>query len=525
MWRVVIADDESVIREGMKTIIPWSEYGFEIAEEASDGAEALECIKKIKPEVLITDVKMPLMSGIELLKEVRRLKIDTKVVFISGYDDFLYVKEGMRFGAINYLMKPISAEELVSTVKELATIQTNQIYHYIRQKKDAAVLKNNILIQLVTNQFMPNDLEDKLDILQINLGEGLLCAAVIELDNRRSRDKTDEDKGWEIYAALNICEELIEQKSLGTVFLDYSGHIVVIFTDMSEEKFGRVKTVTDGCLHYIGNSIHLQAVASVGTPCESYRMLYASYNKAIETLDYQFIFGKNITLFADEITEYYRERPLQDSLDLGMISSLVRLKKSKPVAKYIEEYFHTIFQKNRVADQYVLKNTALEILITVYNTLSESVINNQELSKFKEQALEKIWESTNIEDLNQYEREFIIQMMDSVFENHGSKYSNLVNNVIHYLEEGYSDKNLSLQLLSERMYVNTAYLGRVFKSETGQYFTDYLNQIRIRKSAELLRESNYRVVQICDMVGFSNYSYFYTLFKKATGMSPRDLRA
>jgi two-component system, response regulator YesN len=526
MWRIVIADDEGVIRDGMKTIIPWDEYGFEIVGEASNGLDTLKCIEKLKPEVIITDVKMPLMSGIDLLKEIRRLGMDIKVLLISGYDDFQYVKEGLRYGAVNYLLKPINNEEMIATVKELATLLTNQIYSNIQQRKNMTILKNNTLIRLVTNQFLPNDLKDKLDILQIDLSDGQTCAAVIELDIPHKSDITvGEDKGWETYAALNICDELIEKEQLGIVFLDYSWHVVVIFTNMGSEKFKIIKSVMDNCLINIRNSINTQAVASVGTLSESYRKLYVSYKKAIDTLDYQFIFGKNITLFSDEISQYYQERSLPVDPDLGIISSLVKSKKSEPVVKYIEEYFHAIFQKNIIADQYVLKNIALEILITIYNILSDYVINDRELSQPKERALQKIGEAVNIEDLIECEKEFTIQMMESAFASRSLKYSNLINSVITYLEKNYSDRNLSLQLLSEHMFVNTAYLGRIFKSETGQYFTDYLSNIRIKKAIDFLRDTNYKVVEICEMVGFSNYSYFYTIFKKATGMSPKDLRS
>lgn len=523
MRRVVIADDESLIRKGIKTIIPWDEYGFEIVGEASNGTEALSITKKERADVLITDVKMPDKSGIEVLKQIHALNMNTKVVLISGYNDFAFVKEGMVYGAVNYILKPVSKEELISTVKEIAAVFDNQIYTNIQQRKNMTVLKNNTLLRLVKNQIATTDLLEKLNILHIDLSEKRMRVAVIELD----LDEDDNSsKSWKSYASLNICEELIEQSLNGIVFFDYGSHIIIIFTKCSDDAADQnIKNILDSCLENIRKCVDVQIVAAVGTLASSYSQLHTSFKKAVACLDFQFIFGKSKTLFSDEITQYYEKKASDVHPDLEYIRNILKAKNVEPVTDYIGQFFSSLQKNEIIVNEYVIKNFALEVLITIYYTLKDYTDNESDLQKIKGSTLMRIEKARDLDDLIQIEKECAQQMVMVAYNKECTKFSKPINDIINFMEKNYMDKELSLQLLSDRMYINTAYLGRMFKHETGQYFTDFLTSIRIKKAIQLLRETNDRIIEISDKVGFSNYSYFYTIFKKTTGISPKEYRS
>ena len=177
MYRVIIVDDEPVIRRGLRETIEWDALGLEVAGEAADGAEALKLIREIRPEILITDIRMPEMDGIELIREVKKLELNIKITILSGYSDYDYLKAAIRLGVDNYLLKPIDNDELISNLKNAVSEIEKEAAISLQIRQGTVLLRSNTLRRLVTGNISPEELKEKAEFLHIPLdAERYLCA-------------------------------------------------------------------------------------------------------------------------------------------------------------------------------------------------------------------------------------------------------------------------------------------------------------------------------------------------------------
>ena len=181
MYRVIIVDDEPIIRKGLRETIEWDSLGLEVAGEAANGFEALRLVRSIRPEVLITDIRMPEMDGLALIREVRKLDFDVKITILSGYSDYDYLKAAIKLGVDNYLLKPIDNDELISNLKNAVSEIEKEAIVDLRNRQGSELLRTNTLRRLVTGNISPEELREKADFLDIPFtAEACLCAVIAE---------------------------------------------------------------------------------------------------------------------------------------------------------------------------------------------------------------------------------------------------------------------------------------------------------------------------------------------------------
>lgn len=407
MYKLLLVDDEKQIRDGLKKIIPWEDYGICICGEASDGREALELIRKEHPQIIITDIQMPGMDGIELMQMAQEENESIQFIVLSGYNDFPLVRKAMRAGAVDYLLKPSSREDIVQIIDEI----TENIEETVPQQKNTesfGMLKRNILNRLLGNHISPTELKDKMEVLELALPEGSCRVGLVEFDWEESRE---EQRFWKSMEICNLCEKIVETEKKGLCFLNALGEVCLI---MCHDDVWTTENKENNMLSHLAESIEkeLQITISVivGDWVKTWRSLSVSYRKAKEISEHSSGFGEK---------------------DFSM-------------------------EKNDMANQI--------------------------------------------------------------------QYRKLVMDMIQCIEKNYSNQDLSLQYLAADYHLNTAYLGRIFKKETGVSFNDFLSNMRIGKAKELLRTTNYKGNELSEKVGFANYNYFYIVFKKITGMNPMEFR-
>ena len=235
MFKALIVDDEPLIREGLKHIIDWEEHGIELVGEASNGEEALEAINKYAPCILLTDIKMPVMDGLQLIRSIREKHISVKVVVISGFDDFQLVKEALRYGVENYILKPVSKDELSSTL--LSTIEKiqSEFNEKIKSRENEDVIRDNILYRLVTNHISLKEVHEKSSLLGFDIENNAYMVSIVKiLDNDKNfPSRGINDSNLVGFAIINICSEIISEYFKCSIFQDLNGDIVIIIHDMT----------------------------------------------------------------------------------------------------------------------------------------------------------------------------------------------------------------------------------------------------------------------------------------------------
>lgn len=543
MYKLLIVDDEAAVREGLKKIIEWQEYGIEICGEAENGEVALQLVKQLHPNIIFTDIKMPVCDGISFIKEMNAMDEEFEIVVLSGFSDYDLVRQAMHDGAVDYILKPSNKDEIKRIIEEIIDHMEYKVLSRIKNSEHLQLLKNNILNRAIHNDISPRELKEKMQYVGIDLTNGPLCVAVIQLienekgkslkiyaEKERQELQVKEDgllvnsKAWKIFALYNVCNEMIEARKKGIVFTEVAGYIVIIFTEISElDGYNKIKGNLEKFIKYINKTLELDISIAVGTIIKGSRNLYKSYEEANKALEYQFIFGLNSVLFYEEINCYFSKTNHKIDINHNQIIQMLEVGNIDGLEQYIKKLFSPFYNKNIIEDCYVLRNYAMEIIVLSLQSVSQMPMTGRgRIMKIKENALSKIVTETSLRALQETIVDTLKCIMEERILDRKNKYSKLVCEVMDCIENNYKDCNLSLQSLSDQLHVNAAYLGRLFKKETNHSFTSFLNLFRVEKAKKLFLTTNDKATDISYKVGFSNYNYFYIVFRKIEGKNPTD---
>lgn len=515
-------DDENQIREGLQKILNWEEFGIRICGEAADGEQALAMIEESRPQILLTDIKMPGMDGVSLLREIRDRKIDIRVIILSGYDDFSLVRQTMKYGAVDYLLKPVGKNELIQIIEELLDQLEEPEDEENCCREGLEIAKNNFLNRLVTNAVTAMEFREKSELLDIDLGKYQLAVGKLGSRNRSFGEDIMRQQRMKIEEA---CRKYLENEKIGNAFLNIDGEVVLLLYGIREHKKDDIyRRKLERLLKELEERFSMELFMAVSRAVKSYRKLGEAYQEAENTLKYIFIFETAKILYAEEIDDYFRANDMEVVISQEKIEELMESGSLEAVKEYLEDIFGSSQSIPKEADYYVFRNMAMEVLIYFYHFwMVRMAVDRIKIQEEKNAALQKLTEMKTLGSMKAYLTE-IFQYITAVVVSDDRSYSKLVGEAMQQIKENYHNVNLSLQYLADKWGLNAAYLGRLFKKETGNSFVDYLNWYRVEKAESLLKETNIKGSELCEKVGFSSYNYFYVVFKKLKGMKPMDVR-
>ncbi len=520
---MLIVDDEAQIRTGISKMLCWSDYDIEICGEASDGREALRLMEECEPDFVLTDIKMPEMDGLELLREAKERELNCRIIVLSGYNDFAFVKQAMKCGAVDYLLKPVGRGELLQTIEE--QLQQTGEKRLFRWKKDETLetARNSFFNRIMTNSISALEFREKQELFEVDFGTGLLAVARLESEQADAGGRSAWYAKTEI---LETCQMFLEERKKGYAFRNLSGGVVCILTDVqgTDIHLG-CGEMLNGLLLGINRKFSERTYFSVSTPVRSYRSLHSAYQEAERVLRYKFVFDAATVLFAGEIEAYYQGKESAVLIRQEEIEGLIKEGDGKKTDSYLEEKLGKWEEELPCMDLYVCRNRAVEIIIFLFRFMTaEFAVDRVHLTAQKDEALNRLAVACDGESVKAILSDLLRRCTEYYQDNMNAEYSKIVSDTLRRVKAQYADMNLSLQYLAEEFGVNTAYLGRIFKKETGVSFANYLNSCRVEAAARLLRETNKKGSDIYKLVGFSNYNYFYIVFKKLTGKNPMEIR-
>jgi two-component system, response regulator YesN len=521
MYKVLIVDDEPLILEGLKHIIPWDEHGLEIAGESACGEDALDFLQQRKFHILVTDIRMPGMSGLDLLHRIKEYGLDIKCIILSGYDDFEYVKEAALLGIENYLLKPVSRQELSFTLLNTVKKIESSLYGKISERESKDILRNNILYRWVTNNISDSELTDKSTMLSIDLGHSQYLAAIVKIQHTENPSPKIQDRSLLSFSINNICSEFLQETALGLSFCDLNGDIVILFHSAGKLDMQRIHTLLEKCVLNIKKILGCEVFISVGIPVGHYGDINRSYTTASDMQEYFLIFPtKNIAVYED-----VRKNVLPEHnrlvVDFSKFEDLVLIKDKAALKSFILHAYDQLKQQKGLTPQQI-QNFTIELMLNLLHAMKNKNGNKVPLFFDLKNSLAQVLRQKSIEGLVEHLSSIIDITVDSLLAEE-AKSNPLVKSILHYVHENYAG-NISLKLLSDIFNLNAAYLGQLFKNETGEMFTSYLNTVRVEKSKELLKTSILKVHEIAEKVGYVNQIYFTRIFKKVTGLTPLEFR-
>jgi len=518
MYRIVLVDDEQQIRKGLRNLIFWDELGIEIVGEAASGEIALDLIQKLHPHLVIADIQMPRMDGLTLLMHASKLANPPKFIMLSGFDHFDYVRTAMRLGACNYLLKPVNSEELKITLLETVKVLEDEASHKQQFEKSMALLLNNTLNRLITSRIDVRELREKCQLLGITLRCNNMSIGIL----RPQFNAEDPTLRHILFDSLEICQEVLESYLSAYCVVDAMDNIAIILKNPD----GIIDNNTlsrylNECSSRITERLGIPCQAALGDQASSFRELPNSYQGALHLLDIKAIWTE-ADLPPTTVTTMHQV--VSSNFDSERLQTLLSQNQQEEVLRIARAFFDVTLPENQILDTTMIKYHTIELITCILQAAQKCCVPLSELLRLKADSYRAIRNASSLTTLQDQIYNLLKQVCSLVEHVDISSYSQNIQYVVRYIHQHYSDNNLSLKTLANTLKINSAYLGRQFSLETGVFFSDYLNNVRIQHARILLNTTSMKVSEIAEKIGFSNVSYFNTIFKKITGECPGSTR-
>lgn len=536
MYKVLIIDDEPIIRKGLKNIINWKQFDCEICGEACDGVEGMQCIRDQLPDIIITDIKMPEVDGLTMIKEIKNIVPDCKMVILTGYRDFEYAQEAVKLGAFDFVLKPTKIEEMTTilqrAVKELKFLkqkeeEMNQLKMHFEQNIPVLreKLLNDIIFRINTNE---QEILEKLELYHMCIDEFTLLT--VENDEEELNSKLNQyDKHLYQFGIINIFEETfsdafhvsnisLNNKQVAFILQPLHGHKIEV--SIIEEKAGQLQEIIRSCFDFTVTV----AISSAGTGALA---LPDKLKECMEALEYKFYLGSDSVIFYHDLKTFYKinDDNLLDDLRKSLTDA-IKTGNDNQVQKRLREIYERINGKG-LLDKKTIKRFYWTILNDVNHirTVMLSDDHDKPAGSIDVGSLyHMIEECESIEDLNALLGGVARQITEKINHFNNRSIKLVLQKAIDYLQQHYHEP-VTLNDVAKHVYVSTYYISRMFTKQLGKNFVDCLNEIRIEKAKELLKDAQYKTYEIAEMVGIPDAHYFSRQFKKYTGMTPTEYRA
>lgn len=507
MHKVFIVDDEPFIVEGLYDIVDWPLFNLEVVGNAGNGAQALEALRTTPVDVLITDISMPVMNGLTLISEARKLHSELKVIILSGFNEFDYLKEGMRLGIENYLLKPINVEELESTlrntVEKLDSPQQQELYNAY----DVQILKDNTLYRWLNGQIAATEFDERTELLGLKLNGPFVAVCALRTAGNPS----------ELFE--RISGFLSTRQDNATACRDVDGDILVIGS-LPEKRDGkkRFRQLVEDLsreLSVMNSPVHV-GIGSVG---DFFNEASLSYKEAKQALEYYMIYPERLFIEYKVLKRDPGNEVTGNALSWEEYSRLILARNADGLKQKIRDDFEQLKNTDGIRPE-DLQNAALELVVRFKMELQGIKHTLQETDGFK-QALNRIQQSQSFPALLEILEDTANTTISSLLLDAKSP---VVHQVLTYIHSHYAEE-LSLKTLGAQYHIHPVYLGQLFHKETGGSFAEYINKYRIEKAKEYLKNTNHKVHEIARTVGYWEIGYFYKQFRKYVGISPTDFKA
>jgi len=532
MLKVMIVDDEFYFREALKISIPWNEMGLEICGEAKNGKDALEKVEIFNPDIIIADINMSIMDGLEFIKRIKEKEINSKIIIITGYSEFEYARQAVQLGVYNYLLKPVNEEELVNAlldIKKVIEKESNikvEIDKLKRQVKDSLpMLKDKFLNELLQGSLIRKDKEilNKMEYLNINTNSKYYLVVSIEMDYEEGYNWDNEEKQLWKFAVSNITSEILAEKFIFDLCYDNDDRICIIIGVNEAEIRNNFNQLLENKLEYLKAAVYkyLNFTVTIGVGCIKNTLfdIAASYKESIVALKNKLTLGRSRIITYDSVADSEIKVNLFTVEHRSQLLMNMRTGDEKEAINLINQIFNEIREKN--IHHEILFVVCVEMVSSCLEFIAEiglsfkNIIPNNQLN-----IIEEIQSKRSIEEIEGWIKGIFRDTLEAANRNKNSKASKLVEEVKQYISEYYYKEELTVDEIAKHLFVNYAHLCFVFKRDTGITINEYLTKFRINKAKELMDSGNTLILDVANRVGYADANYFGKCFKKYFGIAP-----
>lgn len=530
MYKVLLVDDEILVRDAIGKKIEWNKLGFELAGDCENGRDAIEFVKNNQVDLVLTDICMPHMDGMELSRWLYENYPQIKIIIFSGYSDFEYAKQAIQYKVSEYILKPVTAKELTEVLNRLKTKmddlrkeerrmdELKKVYH--NYTKNEALIIAKTLSRLVTGtQEVERSLYELREMgIEIKGTAFRAVAADIDVYSEWCESGSNglkKESALMSFVVENISNEIVEEYEAGLVYRDSDNRVcMLLWTDAPQRFKEIVPNMCREIQEQISAAMSLSVSIGIGCYVDSLEDLPKSYESAVDVLKYRYSRGNGVLIDCEE--EIKEGNVLELEPKLREIASALRGGDESGLM----ETLYSI--ENWFRERYVSRNKASSYLHQVLHAIHKNVLEAEEGFELEETLLSRVSEAQGIQSAMKLTREYAQKGIRAVNASRQTSAERQAGLAMDYMQKHYGDCELGLNQICEYLNISTSRFSSIFKEATGKTFIEVLTGIRMEKAKQLLRQTSLKNYEIAEKVGFSDPHYFSIAFKKTTGMTPKE---
>ena len=533
MYRVLLVDDEILVRDAIRKRIDWEGLGYELAGDCQNGKEAIEFVKEHPVDVVLTDICMPYVDGMELSHFLHDNYPEILIVIFSGFGEFEYAKKAIQYNVSEYLLKPVTAVELSEVLSnmrkklESARKEEQKIRRLTKVSKEyhknEQMIRSQAISSLVTCSKDMGECIRNLEGMGIFLDATDYRVAVLSIDLYSELHEQNLEQRQEsalmAFVVYNISDEIVSNYDAGIAYQESNNKTGILFkTNRPREFFGTVKKICGEIQEKVYETMKLEISIAVGPYVKKTDELHFSYDRANEALSYRYLLGGNLLLDLESDAKF--ENDISLYIELTQLSEAVRKNQKREVERILK-IIHDKIMESRVN-----KSRACLYMQQVIRTLSELVEkvhpDPRRIQEERNQLLGKISEKKTFEKAFDVVECYANGACDYLKMENSSSGKRQAMEAVEYIKENYADPDLNLNGICAHLGISTSHFSSIFKEETGETFMEFLIRIRMEKAKELLEHTSLKNYEIAERVGFADPHYFGISFKKMTGKTPTE---
>ncbi len=518
--KVLIVDDESNTRNLVRMSVEWEKLNLIVAGDATSGLEAIDLMDSLHPDIVITDIQMPYMDGLTLSRTIKEKHPDTAIVILTAHDDFSYAQSAISIGVSDFILKPIDknilnatmtkvSDGIISHRSRLSKLQLSQQYF----KSNIEVFQNKVLNDLISSgsgfSFSPQELE-MVEIV-FNSGYDTYQMSLINIAFDKSR-YTNLEKQVLLQNCCSYIRDTCLPSAGAYIFTDIYNNLALLNNDMSVS----LNDISEHAVRYFKEQLSAAVYCGIGMSVNGAGNIFLSYRQALNALNICYITGEEITFADSQIIEressLFNLNPPADNMRLAIKSG------SSAQAVDITKKLLYNYAKENINDLDSVKIFALNIGTYIKELLTEMKISHMGDLSLSGEMLLQILKLDKYSDIENTVANMVQEACRLIDEALSDKNNSIVAQIKKYMDENYSDCELTLKVIADKFFINSSYLSRIFKKDTGISFSEYLTKIRIKNATDMLQIQDYKAYQLAQAVGIPDPNYFVKCFKKITGV-------
>lgn len=557
MYRVLLVDDEEDVREGLVVEVDWEALDLRIVGLAENGREALEMAERVEPDIVVTDISMPFMDGLELARRLRERNPLVKVVILTGYDEFDYARQAVSLSVDEYLLKPFSAAHLAELLTRLrgqmaAEVAERENVQQLREHYYASLplMQADLMATLLHRRKPPAYIHGKaeqcgLDLKGIRYGVSVvtlhtdgktpkqsLNASSLKSDQRETTEEVQasaagairdsEDGELKQFAALNVAAEVWAEHEAGHAFIHQEA-IVLLFVDRwgGEDGEKRQQQALETVIRSINHYLRMQATIGSGALVQSLDQVKHAYEDALLALDYRLVPGTDPLIYIGDVERQAAGKLRFDELKQQALTRCLKAGTQDELDEVLDIIFREITAEHGRSD---IQLYLIEALTTVWKAAQASGEQMEDIFGAGFQLYADLFRLPGLPEAQGRVREVCANVQRRIASGRQHAYKDIVEQALAFTKQHYADPELSIQKVCGHLHISSGYFCAIFKKEVQLTFLQYLMQIRMEAAKELLRSTDLKSFQIAEQVGFAEPNYFSFCFKKHIGISPKEYR-